>query len=230
MKFFKALKQFLLKYKHGLVLSYFFIYMAWFTYLERTVTSNFTIIHSRLDDLIPFNEWFAIPYFLWFVYIAVTVVYFLFTSKNDFYKYCAFLFIGMTICLIIYTIFPNGQDLRVDVNSLGRHNIMIDIMSKLYKIDTDTNVFPSIHAYNSIGAYIAIRKSEKLHSKKWLQRSSLILTILICMSTVFLKQHSVLDVFGACVLSIVMYTLVYVPDWTKVFKPEKQPELSKVRR
>jgi membrane-associated phospholipid phosphatase len=134
----------------------------------------------------------------------------------------------MTICLIIYTVFPNGQNLRVDLNSLGRRNILIDLMSKLYKFDTDTNVFPSIHAYNSIGAFIAINKSERLHNKKWLQISAFVLTVLICMSTVFLKQHSVLDVFGACALSIIMYTFVYVPDWKKVFKTTKRPQLTKV--
>ncbi|MDI9488049.1 MAG: phosphoesterase, partial [Bacillota bacterium] len=92
------------QYRHGLVLVYFFIYMIWFTYLERTVTTEFTPVYSRLDDYIPFLEIFIIPYFIWFAYIFVTVAYFFFTSKQDFYKCCAFLFIGMTICLIIYTI------------------------------------------------------------------------------------------------------------------------------
>ena len=147
------------QYRHGLVLVYFFIYMIWFTYLERTVTTEFTPVYSRLDDYIPFLEIFIIPYFIWFAYIFVTVAYFFFTSKQDFYKCCAFLFIGMTICLIIYTIWPNGHYLRVDIDNLGRSNIFTRILSRLYTIDTSTNVFPSIHVFNSIGAMIAIRKA-----------------------------------------------------------------------
>jgi membrane-associated phospholipid phosphatase len=228
MNLLKAIKKFVIKYRHGAILSYFFIYLVWFFYLERTVTTKFTPVHSRLDDLIPFNEYFVIPYFLWFIYIFITVAYFLFFSKPDFYKCCAYLFIGMTICLIIYTIWPNGHYLRPkDLDSLGRSNIFIDILSKLYTVDTATNVFPSIHVFNSVGAMIAINKSSKLHSIKWLQWSALILTILICLSTVFLKQHSVLDIFGALALNIIMYVIVYIPPWAKVVKGTDQ-ELSKI--
>jgi membrane-associated phospholipid phosphatase len=201
--------------------------MIWFTYLERTVTTEFTPVYSRLDDYIPFLEIFIIPYFIWFAYIFVTVAYFFFTSKQDFYKCCAFLFIGMTICLIIYTIWPNGHYLRVDIDNLGRSNIFTRILSRLYTIDTSTNVFPSIHVFNSIGAMIAIRKSERLRPITWLQISTFILTVLICMSTVFLKQHSILDVFGGILLSIIMYIFVYVPAWGKEAK-KADHELSKI--
>lgn len=215
----KKLKVFAAKYKHGAILSYFFIYLAWFFYLENKVTTKFTPVHSRLDDIIPFNEYFVIPYFLWFAYIFATVAYFFFKSKSDFYKCCAYLFIGMTICLIIYTIWPNGHYLRPkNLKALGRDNIFIDILSILYRIDTATNVFPSIHVYNSVGAMIAINKSGKLHQIKWLQWSALILTILICLSTVFLKQHSVLDIFGALALNIIMYVIIYIPPWAKTEK------------
>ncbi|MBH1940723.1 phosphatase PAP2 family protein [Mobilitalea sibirica] len=221
------MKQFISKYKHGVVLFYGIIYMLWFTYLERTVTTEFTPVYSRLDDYIPFREIFIIPYTVWFLYIFITIAYFFLTSKTDFFKTCAYLFIGMTICLIIYTVWPNGHYLRVDLDSLGRSNIFIDMLAKIYSVDTATNVFPSIHVYNSIGAMIAIYKSEKLHSKKWLQVFVIVLTVLISLSTVYLKQHSVLDIFGAVALSIIMYVVVYVPDWAKVFRKEN-PELSKV--
>lgn len=200
--------------------------MIWFTILEGKVTTDFTPIYSRLDDYIPFLEIFIIPYLLWFGYIFATIAYFFFTSKQDFYKCCAFLFIGMTICLIIYTIWPNGHYLRVDLDNLGRSNIFTRLLGLIYTVDTPTNVFPSIHVYNSIGAMIAIRRSERLGHIKWLQVSVLVLTVLICMSTVFLKQHSILDVFGGIILSIIMYTIVYLPD-NKAAKETKQ-ELSNV--
>lgn len=221
------LKHIISKYKHGLILSYFFIYMIWFTYLEKSITLEFTPVYSRLDNYIPFMEIFAIPYFLWFAYIFVTVLFFFLTSKQDFYKCCAFLFIGMTICLIIYTIWPNGHELRVDIDTLGRNNVFTRMIGRLYSFDTATNVFPSIHVYNSIGAMIAIRKSEKLRPVKWIQIPALILTVLICMSTVFLKQHSILDVFGGIILSVIMYALIYIPTRNKEVNKAGQ-ELSKI--
>jgi membrane-associated phospholipid phosphatase len=227
MKSLHALKQFIIKYKHGVILTYFFIYIAWFTYLERTVTTSFHPIYSKLDDLIPFNEVFIIPYFLWFLYIAVTVIYFLFHEKPDFYRLCANLFIGMTVCLTIYTVWPNGHYLRVDLDSLGRSNIFISMLSEIYKLDTATNVFPSIHVFNSVAALIAIRRNDHLRRIKWLQWGTLLLTVLICMSTVFLKQHSVMDILGGLTLNVIMYFIIYVPSWMK--QPERaRKELSNI--
>lgn len=219
------MKNLINKYKHGWVLSYFIIYMVWFYYLERTVTKNYHIVHIKLDDMIPFNEWFLIPYMLWFLFIFATVSYFFLTSRSDFYKLTAFLFIGMTICLIIYTIWPNGQDLRPNLDALGRDNIFIRIIRNLYRTDTPTNVCPSIHVFNSIGAAIAINKSEVLKKKKWLTISTVILTILICMSTVFLKQHSVFDVMMGILLALVMYLVVYVWVGNKQSVRAKEKEL-----
>ena len=214
------MKQFYTKYKHGLILFYFFIYLAWFFYLEGRTNVNFINIHIPLDDYIPFNELFVIPYFLWFAYIAITILYFFFTSKEDYYKCTAFLFIGMTICLIIYTIWPNAQDLRPEV--FPRDNFLVDMVKGLYLTDTSTNVCPSIHVYNSIGVHIAIMESPRLKNKKWLRICSFLLAVSICLATVFLKQHSVFDGICGILLSIVMYFLVYKIDYVSLFSKKEQ--------
>lgn len=222
MKKFENIKSLLYKYRHGAILLYGFIYLIWFTALEKAITTDYNVVYSRLDDLIPFNEIFIIPYMLWFLYILVTIGYFFLTSKKEYYKYCGNLFIGMTICLIIYTIWPNGQNLRVDLDTLGRSNIFTKMLAPIYKADTPTNVLPSIHTFNSIAAHIAIHKNKKLRDIRWLQRTSLILAVLICISTVALKQHSILDVFAALALNIVMYALVYIPSWDFIFQDIKK--------
>ena len=93
----KGIKAFLYKYRHMWVLSYAFIYIPWFCYLEKTVTRNYHVMHVALDDFIPFNEYFIVPYMMWFLYVAGAILYFLLTSKEDFYRICTFLFSGMTI-------------------------------------------------------------------------------------------------------------------------------------
>lgn len=203
------MKELIKKYKHGWVLSYFFIYIVWFFALEKTVTTQYASIYLPIDDLIPFNEWFVIPYCLWFAYIFITVAYFFFTSKDDFYKCTAFLFIGMTICLIIYTVWPNGQNLRPNLSTLGRDNILLRIVAHFYNTDTPTNVWPSIHVFNSIAVHIAIHRNERLKKLKWIQISSFILMVLICLSTMFIKQHSAFDAIAAIALSFIMYIAVY---------------------
>ncbi len=201
------MKEFLRKYKHVWILSYGLVYLTWFFYLERTVTANYHVIHVRLDDFIPFKEIFIIPYLLWFLYVAVTVAFLFFSDKEEYYKLCIYLFSGMTISLIICTFYHNGTDFRplLDPNE----NIFTRMVYRLYATDTPTNVFPSIHVYNSICTHVAIARNEKLKNHPIIQISSFILMVLICMATVFLKQHSIVDVFGGCIMAYVLYYVVY---------------------
>ncbi len=203
----KKILKFLHKYRHAWLLSYAFIYLSWFTYLERTVTRDYHIMHVSLDDLIPFNEYFIVPYLLWFVYVAGTLAFFLFRSKEDYYKMCTFLFSGMTLSLIVCTFFHNGTDFRPAIDP--DKNIFSAAVAALYKTDTCTNVFPSIHVYNSIGTHIAISKSPILTKYRLLRLGSLLLTVSICLATMFLKQHSIIDVCGAFLMAYAIHYLVY---------------------
>lgn len=208
------MRELILKYKHGWLLSYLFLYLVWFYELENRGWVPMKTVHSALDNLIPFNEFFLIPYILWFAYIPFVILYFFFTSKEDYYKACAFLFIGMTICLIIYTIWPTRQNLRP--YTFDRNNIFITIIQRLYILDTSTNVCPSIHVFNSIGAHIAIINSERFKYNPWMKATSFILACSICLSTVFLKQHSIIDGLCAIVLACVMYFFVYYIDYSSI--------------
>lgn len=207
----EKLKDIMYRYRHGWILSYLLIYLLWFAYLEQTVTRRFHVIHTAVDDYIPFIEIFIIPYLLWFAYVAVAVVYFFFHNVQDYYKLCCFLFVGMTIFLVISTIYPNGHYLRPRV--FERDNIFTSVVQWLYATDTPTNLFPSIHVYNSLGVHIAVSHSEQLRKKKWVQRGSFLLMASIIASTMFLKQHSVFDVVTAFVAAVVMYTFVYGSNW-----------------
>ena len=185
------------KYGHALAFLYLIIYFPCFFLLESIVVDNYTSIYCWLDDLVPFCEAFIVPYCLWYFFMVATMLYLFFTSRAECLKYCALMFGGMTVSLIIFAIWPNGQDLRPNFSTITRDNIFLDMVKYLHSIDTCTNVFPSIHVYNSIATHIAVAKSETLKKKKWIQIGSLVLTILICLSTVFLKQHSILDGVGA---------------------------------
>lgn len=217
--FILKLKSFIHKYSHAWILLYGFIYIPWFAWLEKTVTSDYYVIHSVFDDYIPFCEYFIVPYLLWFIYIAVTLGYFFFFDKKGFYKATALMFSGMTIFLLICTVFPNGLNLRPVV--FQRDNIFVDLVKTLYMTDTSTNVLPSLHVYNSICCYLAIADSKQLQQYKVIRYGSLILTTLIVLSTMFLKQHSVVDVIAGCVMAYFIYEVVYEPE------KERTPKLAR---
>jgi len=207
------LKSFLNKYSHAWVFLYAFIYLPWFSWLEKNVTTGYSLVYSPLDSYIPFIEFFIVPYLLWFAYMAVTCFYFFFTSREDFYKFTKMCIIGMTLFLIICTIFPNGLRLRPTV--FQRDNIFVDLVRFVYSVDTPTNVLPSLHVYNSVACHIAIMYSEKLSQNKLITNGSRILMISIILSTMFLKQHSVIDVISALIMAYFVYNAVYSPEKQK---------------
>lgn len=212
------------KYKHLFLLLYFPPYCLWFAYLEKNITKHFHVIHMTIDDYIPFCEFFIVPYLLWFLYVAVSVLYIGFTDKQQFIKMCVFLYTGMTLFLIISTIYPNGHFLRP--LTFERDNIFVDLCRWLYQTDTSTNLFPSIHVYNSIGAHVAIIHHQKLKQNKVICNLSGILMISIILSTLFLRQHSVFDVITAFIVAFVMYQFVYVGAFSK--KPAKKKSKNEV--
>lgn len=204
------MKAFFKRYRHGWPILYGLIYFPWFVHLERTVTDEFHPIHIALDDKIPFVEYFIIPYLLWFVFVAGFVFYFFLKDKREFYQLTALLICGMTLFLIISTIYPNGLTLRP--TNFERDNLFVDLCKTLWKADTATNVFPSIHVYNSLAVAIAVVKSKHLKKHPWIPIGSVVLALLIVLSTMFLKQHSVVDVIGGFVCIAIFYPLVY---WRK---------------
>ena len=188
-------------------LIYFAIYLTWFYLIEHMHGRNYTIIHMKADYKIPFCEVFIIPYLLWFGYIAWIMIYLLFTNTNDFHKCCRFLFTGMTVFLIISTLFPNIHYLRPFI--LPRDNIFCDLVINLYRMDTSTNLWPSIHVYNSLGVLLAVIHNERLSSTNWIKWGCFALSTSIILSTMFLKQHSIFDVMTAFIMAAIVYIVVY---------------------
>lgn len=184
------------------------VYLTCFFIIEHLNFGNYHIIQSSLDDKIPFCEYFIIPYFLWFVYMSVTLILLLFVDEPTFKKTCAALMLGMTLFLIVSIVYPNELMLRPEV--LPNTNLFSQITALLYTIDTSTNVLPSLHVYNSLIAMIGILESRKSVFRRGSVKSgAVILTILIILSTLFLKQHSVIDMAAGCVMGAVFYPLCF---------------------
>ncbi|MCI8463484.1 MAG: phosphatase PAP2 family protein [Lachnospiraceae bacterium] len=210
-------------YKHGIpLLLYMVLYLTWFAWLEKNVTKGYHVIHMAADDYIPFCEVFVVPYFLWFFYVSAVVVYLFFKDKQDYRRVCTFLFTGMTIFLLISTLWPNGHHLRPPV--MPRDNIFTSMVAFLWKTDTPTNLWPSIHVFNSLGAHFAVMRCRSLADKKGIRIGSFILALSIILSTVLIKQHSVFDVITGLLMGGAMYVLVYRRDLIAVGRAQRDPD------
>lgn len=200
-------KTFYQSYPQCWVLLYLAVYVPWFIWLEQKVTVSYTILHTRLDEFIPFCEYFILPYCAWYLYFAGTAFYFLLRRpKKEFYEFAALIASGMTLWLLLCTVWPNGLNLRPVIDP--RKNFCTWLVSLIYAADTPTNVFPSMHVYVSLVAHSTIRRNlGKEHPG--LSGFSWGLMVSICVSTVFIKQHSVLDIVGGIALFAGLAPIIY---------------------
>lgn len=192
--------------RQWIMMAYLPIHFIWYFVLEAVITTNYFPIHCALDDILPFCEWFIFPYFSWFLYMVITGLYFLVNDDEAFEHYMLSLIIGFFISTTICSVFPNGQNLRPDAYN---SNFAAQIMKWTHGFDTNTNVFPSMHVVGAVGAAFAIAKSKKLKGKTAIQVFNWVLCIAIILATVFLKQHSVLDVVAGIVVCIIVFFIVY---------------------
>jgi len=168
-------------------------------------------MYSPIDSYIPFIKEFVIPYLFWFVYMALGFIYLGLVSKKDYYRLCIFIFGGMCVCYTIYMIFPSAQNLRPIITE---DDVFSQMIKHIYATDTNTNVAPSIHVFNSIAVHVALVNYPGFNKKKFWKNASFITMILICLSTVFIKQHSIKDAIWAGALAFVFYIIIYLlPKW-----------------
>lgn len=212
MKVFNRIKEYVRRNPHCWLALYLPAYLLMFFAVERLVPedADYWLSYLPIDDSIPFLEGFVIPYCCWFPLVIGTGLYLMFTDADGFRKYVYFIMIGFTGTLVFCMLSPNGQALRPTV--FPRDNILTRLVGLLYAADTPTNVFPSMHVIGAVAASIACFYSEKL---KKLRFPVLALSVLITASTVFIKQHSILDVFGGLAVCIPLYFLIY-------HKPERR--------
>ena len=109
--------------------------------------------------------------------------------------------------MIVYITFPNRQDLRPALDTLGRENILTWCVGFLYNFDTNTGVFPSLHCAYSIGIMSVWLKAKGVW--KWWKIFVVVAVILMCLSTMFIKQHSALDFFGALPVCLIAEAFLY---------------------
>ncbi len=167
-------------------------------------------VHCRLDDLVPFCEWFVIAYVSWYLLIVGTLAYFLLYSVDSFKKLQTYIIITQVIAMAAYILVPSRQDLRPEV--FPRDNFLTWILGLIYSFDTSTGVCPSLHVAYSLGIASTWLK-EKRASKLW----KVVVTVwclVICVSVSFVKQHSVIDIFAAIPMCL-------FAEWFVFFRKKK---------
>ncbi len=208
---------------------YALFYLTFFALLERTIQTPDLWVHCRLDDLIPFCKYAIVPYFMWFPWIPFTLFFILYKgTRADFWRLCLPLFAGMTMALLFYAIVPNGLALRP--HYVPGNDIFAQAVRSLYRTDTPMNVCPSIHVFNSVTLMLAYYRTRCFDNPRlrWMRPAAAVLCVSITLSTMLLKQHSVIDVvFGmllAFALDGIAAEVQRVPQPSRRNRRQRQPE------
>lgn len=195
------------QYRHFLWLLFWPVYILRYLLLESlTPAGGYTVIHCGLDDRIPFCEWFFIFYASWYVAIVGMHLYLAFYDADTCKRYSKFLVISITISTLIIIFFPSCQELRPEV--FPRDNLLTRLMGYIYTVDDNCGVFPSEHVIGALAVFAAALHCKRLRSPGKLTAIGIWISLII-VSTVFVKQHSVLDVLGAVPICGVAYWLAF---------------------
>ena len=163
-----------------------------------------------LDNIIPFNSIFIIPYVYWYLYIVIGFIFILVNSRKDYIRVFISFFIGMSVCYIVYYLYPTEISRPTIINS----NILNYLVNIIYSLDRPVNCFPSLHVLTT---YFIMRYTKYKNSKKKFYYTEIV-GVLIIISTLFIKQHFIADVISAIVLAEVIILLVRKIDDSKIEK------------
>jgi hypothetical protein len=182
------------QYRHLLLLLGWVGYFLLYVLTENLIPAeNCYPVHCRLDDIIPFCEWFVIPYVGWYVLIVISLGYFVLYSLDSFKGLQTYIMITQGLAMVCYILWPTRQDLRPEV--FPRENFLTWIMGIIYSADTNTGVCPSLHVAYSLGIASAWLKEK---SASWPVKTAVVIfVIFVCLSVAFTKQHSVVDIYAA---------------------------------
>jgi membrane-associated phospholipid phosphatase len=170
---------------------------------------------TKFDAAVPFIDYFIVPYSLWYPFIISSLIYLCFRARERYFKTIIAIDIGLICCYIAYIVFQT----TVPRPELVGDSIFIKLVRITYALDEPYNCFPSIHVLTS---YLVMKGFYKGNIKNTIYKTFVyIMGSTIIVSTLFVKQHVVADIFGAILLvEIIDYVLSYINKrsgllWTK---------------
>ncbi|MFS0782758.1 phosphatase PAP2 family protein [Bacillus sp. 1P06AnD] len=170
-------------------------------------------ISIPLDKSIPFVKEFIIPYVVWYPFIYSSLIYLCYKERKLYFVALSSLLAGKIISFIVYAVWQTTVPRPVVTGD----DVFSQLVRFIYSHDQPVNCFPSIHVLTTFIIILAMIKRRK--ETPWLSSISVIIGIMIIASTLFTKQHAILDVLSGLGLGAVLYTSSYAL-WSYAWKPK----------
>lgn len=178
-----------------------------------------------IDDRIPVISVFVLPYiysyFFWITSPAAASL----TKKRNYVNYICGLLTTYAIGTLIFIFAPTYMDRTKEglIAYARRPGLMNRLLGIVYAADGSErafNLFPSFHCIISMYCWLAVRKQPEI--SRGYQRYSLAMAVLICLSTLYTKQHYIIDSVGGIGISLGTYALMNVLDPARRMEEKKK--------
>ncbi len=153
-----------------------------------------------LDGHIPFVPAFLIPYIGCFIHWLATF-YIIYRDEDGFARLFTAAVMGYAAGFIVFICWPTTMQ-RPVIEAEGVWRFIYTIICTL---DEPLNLLPSIHCFVSFLCCVSTIKSSSV--PRWYAAFSTVMLMLVCLSTLFVKQHCVLDVFAGVALGSMAWLL-----------------------
>lgn len=186
-----------------------------YTLLNNNSRGTFNLT-TELDRTTPFLKGFIIPYLTWYPYIFAILLYLCLTDLSSYYKTLVSINMGLVICYIIYFFFQT----TVPRPELYGTDLLTRLTSLVYSFDKPFNCFPSIHV---LTCYLMIKGINFEHNSNILSKVVVYsFSTIIILSTLFVKQHVVMDLICAVVIGELVFQFVDKILWKSLFVPDTE--------
>ncbi len=183
----------------------------WISRLTGTISWAYVPKIPAIDDRIPVISIFVVFYLFSYVFWICGPIAASLTKKKNFLNYIIGLSAAYIVGFLIFIFAPTYMDRVAEglMDAAAKPGLFNQLLAIVYSSDGSNlafNLFPSYHCLISLYCYLGIRKQPEI--SKGFRVYSLVMTVLICMSTVFTKQHYAIDIVGGLSISIICYLVV----------------------
>jgi len=173
-------------------------------------------LSTVFDVNIPFVKVFIIPYITWYLFTYIIFFYIYLKNKKIYLR----TIITYAACLVLsYSIFYFFQT-TVPRPYLAENDIFTNLVRLIYKFDKPFNCFPSIHV---LSCYLIIKSIKQLKNQNNFAKPFIyFICLLIILSTLFVKQHVLLDILCAILLVEVVEKPIFKFNWERFITWKKR--------
>jgi len=159
-------------------------------------------INSWIDDQIPYLSWFVIPYAIWMPLLYISFIYLGLTNRLLYRNTLIVYNVALMISNLIFIFYPTHMP-RPDIVGTDIFSVLVQF---IYSNDEPVNCFPSIHCLTSYLLLITMNRHKLLTHGMRISFSIIFWSIIA--STVFIKQHALIDVVGGIAIAEITYRAV----------------------